>query len=185
MRRYWFLFLLLIPLSGWGMVAFGREVIIEPVAEWLWRFYLALQTVPQEGAWMGLMVVAGFNIVRLIMQANPFTPTPSPPPAMRGRLSEWLDMLRAAGQPGYWGKHISREVRKIVATHWAYRANQTPDEVMAHIWDGRLTTLSPAAQDFLGNHPKPIPPRQALALIEEIVHELEGGQKQHKAQGSD
>jgi hypothetical protein len=175
MRRLPFLLLLLLLPLAWAIHRWGQEWLVAPLAERIWGFYLTLQMLPQEATWMGLLVIAGINIIRLLMTASPWKPTPTTSDPTQKRLRQWVEMLQAAGESGYWGKHLTKEVRKLVATDWAYRMGRSPDEVMTQIWHGRIP-LSPPVQDFLGPRPTTAEnPTAALQVIEEIVGELEVG----------
>lgn len=172
-RRYllYTLLLLLTLLLAGGIYWFG-QALVAPLADRLWRFYLALQTVPQQATWGGLLVIAGINIIRLLMSSSQWPDSTSRSVPLKGRLSYWVELLPSAGQGGFWGKHFATEIRKLVARHWAYRLNQTPDEMLQRIWHGRLP-LSPTVRDFLRPNQPIQPPAAARAIIEEIVTELE------------
>ena len=172
-RRYllYTLLLLLTLLLAGGIYWFGQEWVA-PLAERLWRFYLAVQTLPQEATWTVLLMLAGVNILRLLLGSSPWAETPAPTVHTTGRLSHWAELLRLAGQKGFWGKHLVTEIRKVVARHWALRQHQTMEEALQEIWHGRLP-FSPPVRDFLRPNQPVQRPAAVLAAIEEIVTELE------------
>jgi len=166
---------------GWFLYNHGQERLLDPLAERLWRLYNLGQTISQETLWGALMVIAGFNVIYLLMRVTYQGPAVDLRPPLAGRVGGWLEMLRVAGLPGFLGKRLVGAARTLLVNDLTTREHETAEAAWQRIRRGQIP-LSDEARELLG-HGQSFSPspalrgrnrrRTTLAVMREIAAYLE------------
>jgi hypothetical protein len=138
-----------ILLIGWLLFSYGQAGIVAPISRWLWLMYHVLLTTSQKNLWALILFVAAFNIVLslLAMSYRPLKRTVAEP--VKGQTEAWLEMLRMAGQSGFFGEELVGAARNLLVKDMTTREHQTTDVAWNRIRRGQLP-LSAAARELLG-----------------------------------
>jgi hypothetical protein len=181
-RLLWIgLLLSLFLLAGWFLYNHGQEKLLDPLAERLWRLYNLLQTISQESLWGALMVIAGFNVIYILLRVTYRPPPIELRPPLAGRVGGWLEMLRVAGLPGFLGERLVGAARRLLVNDLTTREHEAAEAAWQRIRRGQIP-LSDEARELLGHGQSFIPSpalrgrnrrRTTLAVMREIASYLE------------
>lgn len=143
---WWLAAVLGLPLAAflaWWWRAWIRELVVVPLAYFLWLVGRVFESLPQPVIWGAL--VLGTLLVALRLLAG----SVAPPPAARttpdsgGRVSEWLRWLHLTRRGVYSRDGLARHIGDTAVAVLAYRQRCTPGEVRLQVREEALELPSP------------------------------------------
>lgn len=144
---FWLLVLLLgLPLAillGWLLRDLIRELIVVPIAYFLWSLERAFESLPQPIVWGALVLSTLMVGLRLLAGSMVFSPPVTFTSEVGGRVSEWLRWLDLTRRGVYSRDGFARHLGDVAVAVLAHQQRCTQSEIRLRIREGAFDLPQP------------------------------------------
>ncbi|MBN1922219.1 MAG: hypothetical protein JW892_13310 [Anaerolineae bacterium] len=144
---FWLLMLLLgLPLAillGWLLRDLIRELVVVPIAYFLWSLGRVFESLPQTIIW-GVLVFGALMVGLRLLAGTMVLPPPAPLPSdAGGRVSEWLRWLDLTRRGVYSRDGLARHLGDVGVAVLAHQQRCTQSEMRLRIREGDFDLPQP------------------------------------------
>jgi hypothetical protein len=128
-----------------------RQIIVVPVAYFLWYANLILETAPQWMIWYGLLIVGAYYAIKILGKGVPADfDNPEAPVNVRGssRYQFWLWYINTFHKSNYAQEMLARTLFHLITDIIMYQEHLEYTEIVALIDSGELN-VPPEILEFL------------------------------------